>query len=360
MKRSSKDTAVMVRHGTSLELPLEYQQDYLTPIDRFFVCNSGSSPTISTQDYSLRIWGDGVERDITFSYADLQAMQQREVAAVIECAGNHRALFGEVDGKYIETPVGTAELIWSTGAVGMAEWAGVSLADVLYKAGLKADAIQVCATGSEEDSMEGSVRMPMPIDKALDVDTLLALRMNSQPLSADHGHPVRVLVPGWIGAYSIKWVQDIEVSCKPIWVRRNTESYVMMGDDWPAEQYAPSKGKPLTSLNIKSALALPRPAQLTIGSHRLHGYARSPGQKIATVEWSDDGGNTWSDAELVGSNEVYGWVKFEIQWLASSGKHSLMTRAIDEIGRKQPDKVPFNSAGYLYNAVFPHQIDVID
>ena len=139
----------------------------------------------------------------------------------------------------------------------------------------------------------------MPMEKALDSDTLLALRMNSQSLTVEHGHPVRVLVPGWIGAYSIKWVQNIEVSCKNIWVRRNTESYVMMGDAWPAKQYAPSMGMPLTSLNIKSALALPRPAQLDSALHRLHGYARSPGYKIAGVEWSDDNGQTWSAPRFV-------------------------------------------------------------
>ncbi len=350
----------MVKHGSSLELPLEYQKDYLTPVERFFVCNSGSSPQISIADYTLRIWGDGVENEITLNYQDLQAMQQRDVAAVIECAGNHRAFFEEVDGKPIETPPGTAELIWSTGAVGMAQWRGVSLVDVLRKAGVKRSAIQVCATGSEVDSMEGSVRLPMPIDKALHADTLLAMQMNSQALGIDHGYPVRVLVPGWIGAYSIKWVQDIEVSCQKIWVRRNTESYVMMGDDWPAKQYTPSKGKPLTTLNIKSALALQRPARLSSGVHRLHGYARSPGQRVAAVKWSDNNGHSWSNAELIGDNEIYGWVRFEIEWKAMPGKHSLMTKAIDASGQVQPEKVPFNTAGYLYNAVHPHPIVVID
>lgn len=358
MTGSVKNTAVMVQHGTSLELPLEYQQDYLTPVDQFFVCNSGTAPEISTEDYALRVQGDGVDREVTLSYADLQSMQQHTVAAVIECAGNHRSLFHEIDGKRIETPAGTAELIWSTGAVGMASWEGVRLSDVLRKAGLKKRAGYVCATGSEQDSVEGSVRMSMPIDKALDEHTLLALQMNSKPLTADHGHPVRVLVPGWIGAYSIKWVQDIEVSCEPIWVRRNTESYVMMGDSWPAEQYKPSKGKPVTRLNIKSALALPHPAQLAPGSHRLFGYARSPGQRIASVLWSDDLGQTWSDAKLVGDNEIYGWVRFEIDWHVRAGKQRIMTRAIDESGERQPDKVPFNTAGYLYNAVYPHPIVV--
>lgn len=358
MSGVKKDTDLMIRHGNSLELPLEYQQEYLTPVAHFFVCNSGSSPRISTKDYLLRIRGDGVRRAINVRYADLQAMPQHQVAAVVECAGNHRALFSEVDGKHIETPAGTAELIWSTGAVGMAHWEGVRLADVLAKAGLKNNARFVCATGSEQDSVEGSVSMPMPLAKALDQHTLLAMRMNDQPLGVDHGYPVRVLVPGWIGAYSIKWVQDIEVSCNPIWVRRNTESYVMMGDSWPPEQYAPSKGKPVTRLNIKSALALPRPATLTAGSHRIHGYARSPEEKIAFVQWSDDHGISWSETELVSDNEKYGWVKFAFDWHAKPGEYSFMTKAVDEAGKSQPDSVAFNTAGYLYNAVHPHTIVV--
>ncbi len=358
MAGSDAKSAVLIQHGTSFELPLEYQQDYLTPVDKFFVCNSGSSPEISTADYALRVWGDGVDREVTLSYADLLAMQQYEVAAVIECAGNHRSLFQQVDDKRIQTPEGTAELIWSTGAVGMAHWKGVRLADVLQKTGVKRQAGYVCSTGSEQDSVEGRVRMAMPIDKALDQHTLLAMQMNSKPLTADHGHPVRVLVPGWIGAYSVKWVQDIEVSCNPIRVRRNTESYVMMGDSWPAEQYAPAKGKPITRLNIKSALALPHPVQLTQGTHRLFGYARSPGQRIASVLWSDDLGQSWSEAVLVGDNEIYGWVRFEFDWHAKSGQQSIMTKAIDESGDRQPDKVPFNTAGYLYNAVYPHPVFV--
>ena len=358
MAFTGKATEVMIQHGSSLELPLEHQHDYITPVDRFFVCNSGSSPEITTQDYTLRIHGEGVEREVTFNYTDLQSMPQHQVAAVIECAGNHRALFHDIDGKRIKTPPGTAELIWSTGAVGMAMWGGVKLADVLRKAGIKNNARYVCATGSEQDSIEGSVRIPMPVEKALDVDTLLALHMNSQPLSTDHGHPVRLLVPGWIGAYSIKWVQDIEVSCKPVHVRRNTESYVMMGDDWPAENYAPSMGKPLTKLNIKSALALPHPAHLAEGNHCLYGYARSPGEKIGTVQWSDDLGASWSTAKLISDNDIYGWVKFEFDWHATPGSHSIMTKATGESGETQPDTVPFNSAGYLYNAIYPHPITV--
>jgi len=348
----------MIRHGTSLELPLAYQNAYLTPVDQFFVCNSGNSPMLSIQDYRLRIWGDGVAQELYLSYTDLYQYAQHTVPALIECAGNHRSLFNEIDGKPIVTPAGTTELIWGTGAVGMAEWTGVSLADVLVNAGIKPDAMHVCPTGAETDSIEGTVRLPMPVEKAMNADTLLTLQMNGQSLQADHGFPVRVLVPGWIGAYSIKWVQDIEVSCKPIQVRRNTHSYVLMGDQWPANQYAPASGKPITSYNIKSALALPWPAQFESGIHKLHGFARSSGNKIQHVAWSDNNGTTWQDATLVGKNEKYGWVKFEFNWSATSGNHAIKTRAVDEAGQVQPDKVPFNTAGYLYNAVYPHPVRV--
>ena len=353
-----KNNKLMIRHGTSLELPLEHQLSYLTPVKDFFVCNSGSSPAISRDEFTLKVWGNGVSRELSLGYADLAAMAQSKVAAVIECAGNHRALFQAVDGKRIETPAGTAELIWSTGAVGMAEWEGVPLATVLQEAGVSDATVHVCATGSDTDSIEGHVQIPLPLHKAMHKDTLLALKMNGQLLTRDHGYPVRVLVPGWIGAYSVKWVQNIQVSLEKIWVRRNTESYVMMGEHWPAELYSPAKGMPLTELNIKSALALGWHATLSAGAHRLHGFARSPGQRIAKVEWRANGEGCWQQAKLCGSNEVYGWVRFEIDWHATAGEHTIMTRATDEAGRTQPHSVPFNTAGYLYNATFPHPIKV--
>ncbi len=358
MSTVNKDLKHFVVHGSSLESPLEHQNDYLTPNDRFFVCNSGSTPTLTIQNYTLRIWGDGVEHEISLSFEDIVALPHKSVPAIIECAGNHRAFFRDVDGHTIETPSGTAELIWSTGAIGMAMWTGVRLADVLALAQVHPSAVQVCAQGSETDSLEGHVRMAMPLSKAMDENTLLAIAMNGEPLPADHGYPVRVLVPGWIGAYSVKWVQDIEVSKSPIWVKRNTTSYVMKGDAWPADEYAPSMGKPLSVQNIKSALALPYPANLETGAHRLHGYARSPGYAIASVEWSCDNGVSWADASLSQDNEPYGWVRFEFDWKAAPGSHHIMTRATDDSGQSQPDNVTFNTAGYLYNAVYPHPIQV--
>lgn len=358
MSTIDKDLEKFVRHGLSLEYPLAKQTDYITHNSNFFVCNSGTTPVIDKQHYSLRIWGDAVQQEISLSYDELAKLPQRTVPALIECAGNHRSFFNDVDGKAIETPPGTEELIWSTGAIGMAVWEGVALSDVLKLAGVDDTAFHVCPQGSETDSCEGDVRIPMPIEKAMDKDTLLALRMNGEVLPADHGFPVRVLVPGWIGAYSVKWVNDIEVSSSPIWVRRNTTSYVLKGYEWPASEYEPSMGKPLSKQNIKSALALPYPATLTADTHHLFGFARSPGSPIAQVLWSDDNARTWREATLSGDNEPYGWVKFSFDWNACVGQQHIITKAIDVSGNSQPEKVPFNAAGYLYNAIYPHPITV--
>jgi len=358
VKTHVKDTENMRVHGLSLEAPLEKQNGYLTPIEQFFVCNSGSTPLINAQDFSLRIWGDGVAHELVLSYSDLLKMAQHDVPALLECAGNHRSFFRDIDGIAPQTPPGTEELIWSTGAVGMAEWSGVPLRSLLAMAGVKDNALLVCPRGSETDSCEGEVRMPMPLHKAMDRDTLLAITMNGSPLPADHGYPVRVLVPGWIGAYSVKWVKDIEVTTEQLWVQRNTKSYVLQGDHWPAMRYAPAKGELITWQNIKSSLALPWPASLPSGRHTLHGYARSPGSPIASVMWSDDKGLRWRAATLGKNNERYGWVRFEFDWQAIQGQQMLMTKALDQLGQSQPTSIPFNTGGYLYNAIHPHPVCV--
>ena len=353
-----KEQHNFIVHGDSLESLLHNQSDYLTPTDRFFVCNSGSTPNINSQEYALRIWGQGVASPAVLSFKDLCELPTRTVPALLECAGNHRTFFRGVTDQPVQFPSGTSKLFWSTGAVGMAEWTGVSLADVLSVAGLRNNALQVCPSGSEVDSSEGRITMPLGISKALDPDTLLAFQMNGIPLPAEHGFPVRMLVPGWIGAYSVKWVQDIEVRTTPLWVRRNTQSYVLRGDLWPEAKFHPALGAPITELNIKSSLALPLPASFSTGNYTIHGFARSPGRRIKSVHWSDNQGQSWQAARLKGRNHRYGWVRFEFQWSAQTSARYLLTKATDESGQVQPDTVPFNTGGYLFNAIHPHPVSV--
>ena len=142
-----------------------------------------------------------------------------------------------------------------------------------------------------------------------------------------------------------------------MWTRNNTTSYTLIGDAYPP--VGESLGQPVTEQIIKSALALPWPAELPPGPHRLHGYAHSPRGLISRVEWSTDTGQTWNDATLSGSQPDHSWARFEFQWNAAPGEHVIMTRATDTAGNTQPDRVPFNEKGYLFNQPLRHPVRVV-
>lgn len=356
----SKDpSGFRVLVGRNLEQPFASQKGYLTPNEEFFVCNARPTPQVNPKTYRLCIEGDAIERPVELSYEDLKAMPQHSVLACLECAGNHRLLFEKDMGQKLDKRPHLTEVLWDLGAIGMAEWRGVRLRDVLELAGIGLNAVHVCPVGLDRgDEDNEGIKCPMPVGKALDPDTLLALEMNGEPLPPDHGFPVRVLAPGWVGTYSIKWVERIHVSSRFQWVTRNTEKYVLMGDDWPEDDFSPAKGGPITKQNIKSSLALDWPARLTAGKQRLYGYARSPDAEISMIEWSSDTGDTWRIAEIIPPNLRYAWTQFTFEWDAKVGDHELMTRATDANGTVQPATIPFNNGGYMFNMVHRHPVQV--
>lgn len=345
-------TPFKITDSLVLESPLDKLTEFLTPNHLFFVCHDTKTPRIQPESYMLKVEGDAIERPLILSYDDLLRLPSRTLPLYLECAGNHRALYEKVLGQQVPYTQ------WMLGGVGMAEWTGVPLHVVLEMAGIKADAAYVNLKGLDEEALEGGISRPMPIEKALAPDTLLAYLMNGELLPPDHGFPLRAIVPGWVGANSIKWVGTITVSTEEIWVNRNTETYVLEGAQWPPTEYAPAKGAPVTTQNIKSSLALPYPATLSAGAQTIRGFARSPHAKIAQVEWSADNGQTWQPATLLDPNLKYAWVRFEFRWNASPGKHTLITRATDELGNTQPDLMPFNKQGYLFNMSHPHPVTV--
>lgn len=347
-----KDAAPFIRHGQSgLESRLEYMQGFLSPNRFFFVRNNSRSMDIDARDWRLSVGGDAVSKPREFSYADIRSLPSRTVVSYLECAGNQRAMFDLVKGQAAQ---GTQ---WMTGAVGNAAWTGVAIRDVLALAGVNDDAASVLLVGLDSDSPEGGWRRALPIEKARDADTLLAYAMNGDDLPKDHGYPLRALVPGWVGSASVKWLSHIDVSSQRHWTRNNTISYVLIGDAYPPEGQA--LGKILTTQVIKSALALPWPAELAVGPHRLRGYAHSPFGPITQVEWSADAGSTWQDARVLGPQVQYSWARFEFAWDAPAGEHTLMTRATDAAGNTQPNDIPFNEKGYLFNQPLPHPIKVV-
>lgn len=346
-----KDSTPFIDHGQAgLEARLELLTGSITSNAQFFVRNNSRSVDLDIERWSLVIEGDAVDEGTELRFDDILRLPQRRMTSYLECAGNHRVMFDLLQGRAAK---GTQ---WGRGAIGNAEWTGVSLADVLTLAGAADDAVSVLLIGLDSASPEGGFRRVMPIAKAMHPDTLLVHRMNGEPLPRDHGFPLRAIAPGWVGSSQIKWLGRIVVSAEPQWTRNNTTSYVLIGDDYVREGAA--DGEVVTVQTIKSALALPWPATLSAGERKLHGFAHSPHGEISRVEWSDDGGATWRRASLSDRQVDHGWAQFHLTWEGSVGEHTITTRATDAAGDTQPDSVPFNEKGYLFNQPLPHPISV--
>ena len=374
-----KDTSPFIVHddGKSLEARLEnIYEGPITPTRQFFVRNNSVSLDVDVERWRLSVEGDAVTNPIQLTYDDIRKMPSRRLVSYLECAGNQRAMFDLVKGQ---KATGTQ---WKTGGVGCGEWEGVALRDVLQRAGISDDAANVLLVGLDTESPEEGFRRVLPAEKALHPDTLLAYRMNDELLPLDHGFPLRALVPGWVGSTNVKWLGRIVVSKQPIWTRNNTTSYVLIGDAYPPEGEA--SGKVTTTQVIKSALALPWPAEIEAQpdvrcygiayspdsrglvespicysepSHRIHGFAHSPHGPISKVEWSTDLGRTWRDA-YVWAGRQYSWAWFVFDWDPVPGNYIVMTRATDAAGNTQPDEIPFNEKGYLFNQPLPHPVTV--
>ena len=346
-----KDQAPFIVHDDkSLEARLENMRGLITPNRNFFVRNNSVSLDLDAYAWRLSIEGDAIANPLELTYSDILGLPSRLLMCYLECGGNHRAMFDIVQGR---AATGTQ---WKTGGVSNGEWVGASLRDVLTLAGIRDNAVSVLLIGLDTESPEEGFRRAIPVEKAMHPDTLLAYTLNGEPLPRDHGFPVRALVPGWVGSTSIKWLGRIVVSSEQQWTRNNTTSYVLIGDDYPPEGEA--QGKVAEMQSIKSALALPWPAELAAGRHRIHGYAHSPHGPIVRVEWSADGGATWADAALPGPQPQYSWARFDFAYDAEPGERVIMTRATDATGNTQPDRVPFNQKGYLFNQPVPHPIRV--
>jgi DMSO/TMAO reductase YedYZ molybdopterin-dependent catalytic subunit len=338
--------------GTNAEMRWSAMADqgYLVPVDRFFVRNHTSTPIIDASDWRLRIFGAGLRHGpVALSFAELRRLPSEIVTATVECAGNGRSYFTTQQGQAVS---GTA---WRLGGVGVARWRGVRLSTVLRRAGLGRNAVDVLPAGLDPNYVTGGVdlgpvRRPLPVRKALH-DVLLAYEMNGEPLPADHGHPVRLVVPGWIGIASIKWLGSIEVSDVPLFSPWNTQFYRLFGPDLPAA------GEPFDRQVVKSAFELDPGARLPAGHDvRLRGRSWSAAGAIRHVEVSTDGGRHWRRARRVGGSEGAAWQRWELDWRPTAGEHELLARATDVRGNTQPDVAAYNELGYLFGAVVRHPV----
>jgi len=343
-----KNPEPFIQHPTNLETRLELLDGVITPNELFFVRNHAPTPRIDVSEYRLHVSGAAIDQAVELTLDDLRDLPSQSVVAYLECGGNWRGFWGSIVGR------AAAGGQWGTGGISCAEWRGPTLASVLALAGVRSSAVDVDLIGLDE----GGFSRPMPIARALDPTTLLAHTMNGVDLPPDHGFPLRGVVPGWVGSSSVKWLGRIVVSSEKIWSRNNLTSYVLVGEDWPADEYAPADGGPINAGVVKSALALPRPAELPAGSNSIAGFAYSPSGPVQRVEWSADDGTTWQAARILDPVLPHAWQRFQFEWDAPAGSHTLLTRATDAAGQSQPDQIAYNSKGYLLNIVLPHPVTV--
>jgi DMSO/TMAO reductase YedYZ molybdopterin-dependent catalytic subunit len=334
------------------ETPVALLDSWITPIEHFYVRSHLPVPSgLDAATWTLQVEGE-VNAPVTLPLDELKKMPNATLTAVIECAGNGRAFF--------DPPV--AGIQWTKGAVGNARWTGVRMADVLKRVGVKATGRFVTMNGADR----GMAQQPdfirqVPIDKAMHPDTLIAYEMNGQPIPPLHGFPLRVIVPGWEGAYDIKWLTTLRV------LDREFDGFwVATGYRYPTKTVAPGAAvdpkdmAPLTGLVVKSLITRPlEGAVIAPGKVDVAGFAWAGENDIARVDVSTDHGATWQPARLVGERAKYSWRRFEYAFDARRPEsYLILARATDATGRTQPMMPPWNPSGYLWNAPDSIRIEV--
>ena len=328
-----------------LESPVEYFNTWLTPVPHFFVRNHMHEPSeLDPADWRLSLAGE-VEKPFTLSLAELSKLETHSVVNTLECAGNGRSLHRpQVPGVQ-----------WGKGAVGTARFSGPRLRDILHRARVKSTGRHVMFRGLDE--VPGKVPpfiRSIPIEKALDADTLIATHMNGSPLTRHHGFPARALVPGWIGAASCKWITEIRVLDREFAGNFMSPAYRMPNQAVkPGDTVKPEDTHPVTALSVKSVISGPIDgAHLKAGRVAVHGAAWAGESDIAKVEISTDGGANWSAATLGRGQAHYAWRLWTYVWKPGKrGDYTIMSRATDTEGRTQPSTATWNPSGYLYNAI---------
>ena len=321
------------------ETPRPALQSWLTPNPLFYVRNHFATPSIDQSSWKLSVSGH-VSRPNELSFATIESLPKYTVTVTLECAGNNRS-------DLVPSTLGNQ---FTDGAVSTAVWAGAALKDVLASADMLPGAREVLFAGADEGVLcEGMPSMKylrsLPLDVATHPDALLAYEMNGEPLSKEHGYPLRLVVPGWYGMASVKWLSRIEVLDHAYEGFFQTEAYVIEDDD--------GQPVPLSKMSVKSLINTPvQGRELPNGPVCVSGLAWSGSAKIRQVELSSDGGVTWQIAEMTGPSERYAWRQWHATWQPRGpGHYTLAARAEDEEGNVQPEEARWNRLGYVVNGL---------
>ncbi len=323
-------------------MPLEGLRYDITPLGMHYLLTHFDIPATADQEWTVQVSGR-VRDPLILTMDQLRARPAVTLAVTLECAGNGRA-------RLLPRPHSQP---WLSEAVGTAEWTGTPLAPILDEAGLADDAVDVKFTGADhgiQGEVEQDYERSLSIAEARRPDVLLAYAINGQALPPQHGYPIRLIVPGWYGMASVKWLRQITVLSEPF------DGFQM--DAYRVRQLAQDEGVLVTRIQPRALMIPPgfpeffeRTRMVESGPVRLEGRAWSGWAPITRVEVSTDGAMNWSEAQLGAPLGAHGWTSWSFDWDAAPGDHELLARATDGAGNVQPIEPPWNHHGVENNSV---------
>ncbi|HLK84817.1 MAG TPA: molybdopterin-dependent oxidoreductase [Xanthobacteraceae bacterium] len=333
------------------ETPIELLRTAITPNDAFFVrYHLSDIPQINAQTWRLAIGGEGAGREMSLTFDELRQLPAVEVAAVCQCSGNRRGLF--------DPHVPGVE--WGYGAMGCARWRGARLKDVLDRAGLKSEALEIVVAGTDNGAVDKTPQFvkSIPLWKAIEDTTLIAYEMNGAPLPHWNGFPARIIVPGWTATYWMKHVSKVDVVTRPFegfWMK--SAYRIPLGKFPVVSRFASQEtaaNTPITEMVVNSLMTshtdgatVRAGSKVTVG-----GVAWDAGYGIDRVEMSTDGGGTWTAAALGEDLGRFAFRTFSYDVATpTKGSYRIMARATNRIGQSQVSALIANPAGYHHNVV---------
>lgn len=330
---------------------LETLRHDVTPTGLHYLLIHFDVPYIDTDLHRLE-FADGFENSFTLSLDDIRELPQITLPVTLECAGNGRTGMSPR----------THSMPWSYEAVGTSEWTGTALAPLIRRANPSAGTVEIAFTGADrgfDKGVEHAFGRSLTLDQIESLDVLLVHSMNGQPLLPQHGAPLRIIVPGWYGMASVKWLNKIEALKTPYQGYQQVNTYRF-------REHKDDPGLPVTSMRVKSLMTPPgipdwvtRFRHVRPGTVEITGRAWSGnGTAISKVEFHD--GVDWQDASLSEPTGQYAWTKWSIEWDAKPGTHVLRCRATDSKGNTQPLEPVWDASGFGNNVVQSINVFVSD
>ncbi len=322
-------------------MPLEMLRWPITPLGMHYLLVHFDVPRIDPVSWRLNI-GGLVDHPHEYTLPDLQHRERRTQAVTMECAGNGRS---RLEPRPVSQP-------WDQGGIGTAEWTGTPLAPLLIDAGVSPDAVELVFTGADrgiQGGVEHQYARSLTLAEAMSDDVLLAYEVNGQPLPPQHGYPVRLLVPGWYGMTSVKWLQSIEA------IDHGFDGF-QQHDAYRYTQTADDPGEPVQRIKVRALMVPPgvpefftRRRTVDAGLVQLSGRSWSGTGTVQSVEVCVDG--VWEQAQLQEPAGRYAWRGWTFTWVATPGSHELACRATDSAGQTQPETPDWNYQGLGNNDI---------